>query len=67
MNVERRSVGRRIGDWFNGLQIRSYLAIKGFDQYHGIKLVNKALSEKGLDKVGKQESDFQIKYFKYHG
>jgi hypothetical protein len=52
MNVERRSVGRRIGDWFNGLQIRSYLAIKGFDQYHGIKLVNKALSEKGLDKGG---------------
>ena len=23
--------------------------------------------KKGLDKVGKQESDFQIKYFKYHG
>ena len=52
MNVDKRSVGQRVNDWWNGLQIRSYLAIKGFDQYHGIKLVNKALSEKGLDKGG---------------
>ena len=30
-------------------------------------LINNHLTEKGLDKVGKQSSDFQIKYFKYHG
>ena len=46
MNIERRSTTKRISDWWNGVQIRSYLAIKGFDQYHGVKLVNKALSEK---------------------
>jgi hypothetical protein len=27
-------------------------------------LINNHLTEKGLHKVGKQESDFQIKYFK---
>ena len=52
MNIERRSTTRRISDWWNSVQIRSYLAIKGFDQYHGVKLVNKALKEKGLDKGG---------------
>ena len=29
-------------------------------------VINNHLTKKGLDKVGKQESDFQIKYFKYH-
>jgi hypothetical protein len=28
-------------------------------------VINNHLTEKGLDKVGKQSSDFQIKYFKY--
>ena len=28
-------------------------------------VINNHLTEKGLDKVGKQESDFQIKYFRY--
>ena len=28
-------------------------------------VINNHLTKKGLDKVGKQESDFQIKYFKY--
>ena len=31
------------------------------------KILLPSLTKKGLDKVGKQESDFQIKYFKYHG
>ena len=30
-------------------------------------IINNHLTEKGLDKVGKQTSDFQIKYFKYYG
>ena len=52
MNIERRTATKRISDWWNKIQIRSYLAIKGFDQFHGVKLVNKALKEKGLDKGG---------------
>ena len=28
-------------------------------------VINNHLTEKGLDKVGNQSSDFQIKYFKY--
>jgi beta-glucanase (GH16 family) len=30
-------------------------------------LINNHLTKKGLSKVGKQSSDFQIKYFKYYG
>ena len=52
MNIDRRTASQKLSDIWNKWQIRSWLALRGFDQYHGVKLVNKALSEKGLDKGG---------------
>ncbi len=51
MNIDKRTGWQKVSDWFNWKQRRAWLALKGFDQYHGVKLVNKALSEKGLDKL----------------
>ena len=51
-NVDKRSAWQRTKDKWNSWQIQSWLAIKGFDQYHGIKLVNQALSKQKLDKGG---------------
>ena len=52
MNIDKSTGWQRTSNWFNWKQRRAWLALKGFDQYHGVKLVNKALSEKGLDKGG---------------
>ena len=49
---EKREQAQRLIDKWNSWQIQSWLAIKGFDQYHGIKLVNQALSKQKLDKGG---------------
>ena len=38
--------------------------LKEMDQPQMV-VINNHLTSKGLNKVGKQESDFQIKYFKY--
>ena len=43
--------------------IRNKEVLKQMDQPQMI-VINNHLTEKGLDKVGKQESDFQVRYFK---
>ena len=53
--------------YYDGIRVRRITdekILKEMDQPQMI-VINNHLTKKGLDKVGNQESDFQIKYFKY--
>ena len=57
----------KIEIYYDGRRVRTITdkqILKEMDQPQMV-VINNHLTSKGLEKVGKQESDFQIKYFKY--
>lgn len=55
--IKPKTFAQRLQDKWNSLQVRSYMAMRLFDQHHGSKLLGREvfqgkLTKKGLDKLG---------------